>query len=130
MHANGTPRALAAAPNLHLHFAATRAAALSLVSSQAAAARPFQLVLLGEICSEAAEDVSKRELEALVRDLDPRQGSLCDDMRSKPLIAVQSHSVLARSGYDLGITPNLDAVMSKPLNASLLHVLLDFASED
>ena len=51
-----------AAPNVTIHFAASRWAAQSLVDTQAAAGSPMHLVLLGEICSSDA-----RELEALVR---------------------------------------------------------------
>ena len=118
----------AAAPNATVHCADSCAAARALVNAQAAAGSYVQLVLLGEICSAEAE-ASERELEALVRDLDPREGSLCADMRSKPLIATLSHSILSRSGHDL-YSQGVDAVMAKPLNTGSLKVLLDFAQGD
>ena len=119
-----------AAPNATIHFTDSRAGARHVVNKQNTAGAPIQLVLLGEIDSLAsAEDAPKLEIEALVSDLDPRQGSLCDDMRNKPLIATMAHSVLARSGYH-GNGIGVDAVMTKPLNASSLHVLLDFAAID
>ena len=90
---------------------------------QATAGSPIHLVLLGEIAE------SPTEFKALVRDIDPREGDICEDMRSKPLIATLSHSVLARSGYDL-YGRGIDAVMSKPLTSASLHVLLDFAAID
>ena len=113
------------APNTTIHFAESRAAAHVRVNAQAAASSPIQLVLLGG----TDRGLTPGLLQALVHDLDPRV-NLCDDMRSKPLIATLDHSVLSRSDspndlYDLGV----DAVMSTPLTAASLHVLLDFAGE-
>ena len=118
-----------AAPNATVHFAATRMAARAVVDRQVATEVPVHLVLLGGIYSAGAVEPERQESKVLLRDLDPRNGSLYGDMRYKPLIAMLSSSILSRSGHDPHdlYGQGVDAVMAERLDAASLHVLLDFA---